>query len=114
MMFFDAGQTEIESTEAEGQLSVINAQAVQNRGLHVVDMDGVFNDVKAEFIGLAVRDPGSNAASGQPHGEGLWMVISSTAASQRGTGFDHGCPPELAAPDDERIIEQPAAFQVFD
>ena len=39
--------------EFVGQLQVIDAQEVQNRGVQVVDVDRVRDDVVAEVVGLA-------------------------------------------------------------
>lgn len=36
---------------------MVDAEAMQNRGLEVVDVDGIFCDVVAEFVGFA--DDGS-------------------------------------------------------
>ena len=40
--------------EFEGQPLVVDAQAVQNGGLQIVDVDRVGDDVVAEVVGLAV------------------------------------------------------------
>ena len=39
---------------AEGQPFVVEAQQVQDRGVEVVDVDGVLGDVDAVFVGRAV------------------------------------------------------------
>ena len=36
----DVGQAEVAAAEAEGQAFVVDAQAVQDRGVQVVDVDG--------------------------------------------------------------------------
>ena len=38
-MLFDAGEAMIEALEAEGEPAVVDAQAVQDRGVQVVDVD---------------------------------------------------------------------------
>ncbi len=38
--------------ELEGQLRVVDAQAVQDRGVQVVDVDRIADDVVAEVVGL--------------------------------------------------------------
>ena len=50
------GQAEIATLEAIGQLLVIDAQAVQDRGVQVVNVDRLVGDVVAEIVGLAVDD----------------------------------------------------------
>ena len=48
------GQAEVAALEAVGQLGVVEAQQVQDRGVQVVDVDLVLDDVEAELVGLAV------------------------------------------------------------
>ena len=48
------GQPEIAAGVAVGQLLVIDAQDVQQRGVQVVDGDAVFDGAEAEFVGCAV------------------------------------------------------------
>ena len=55
-MLFDAGEPHVEALELEGQAAVVDAQAVQDRGVEVVDVDRVLDDVVAEVVGLAVDD----------------------------------------------------------
>ena len=55
-MFLDAGQSHVQPLELERQPLVIDAEAVQDRGVHVVDVDRIFDDVVAEVVGLAVGD----------------------------------------------------------
>ena len=49
----DVGEAEVAALEAEGQLLVVEAEQVQDRGVEVVDVDAVFDGAEAEFVGLA-------------------------------------------------------------
>ena len=49
------GQAEIAALEAVGQLQVVEAEQVQDRGVEVVDVDRVLDDVPADVVGLADR-----------------------------------------------------------
>ena len=64
------------------------------RGVQVVDVDPVLDDVEAEVVGLAERDARLDAAAGQPHGEGVGVVVAAVVAA-----LDHRRAAELAAPD---------------
>ena len=55
-MAVDVGKPIIAPLEAVGEPFVVEAEAVQNRGLEVVDVHLVAGHVEAEFIGLAVGD----------------------------------------------------------
>ena len=48
------GQAEVAAGVAEGEAFVVEAEQVQDRGLQVVDVDRVLDDVEAEVVGLAV------------------------------------------------------------
>src|SRR5262245_26377185 len=94
------GQPEVSPLEAVRQPGVIDSQAVQDGGLEVVDVDGVFHDVVAELVGLAVGDPSLDAAAGHPDGETTRVVVA--AETLLGDlALAVGGTTELAAPDDE-------------
>src|SRR5260221_7395060 len=50
----------------EGELRVLEAEAVEDRGLKVVNVHAIFGDAVAHFVGRAVRDAGLDAAAGHP------------------------------------------------
>ena len=57
----------------------------------------------------AEGDARLDAAAGQPHREGVGMMVAAVVAA-----LDHRRAAELAAPDDERVVEQAALLQVLD
>ena len=77
--------------------------------MQVVDVDAVLDDVEAELVGLAERDARLDAAAGQPHGEGVGVMVAAVVAA-----LHHRRAAELAAPDDQRVVEQAALLQVLD
>ena len=66
MMLLDTGQSYIQSLEFCRQASVINAQAMQNCRVQVVNVDRVFRNVVAEVVGLAVNDSRLDSAASHP------------------------------------------------
>ena len=70
------GQPVVPALELVGQPRVIDAQAMEDRGVQVVDVDRVAGDVVAEVVGLAVGDAGLDAAAGQPDGEAAGVVVA--------------------------------------
>ena len=104
----DVGQAVVAALELVRQPRVVDAQAVQDRGVQVVDVDRVLGDVVAEVVGLAVGDPGLDAAAGQPDGEAAGMVVAAVVVGgQRALAVDGAA--EFAAPDDQRVVEQARA-----
>src|SRR3989442_1401915 len=89
------------------------AQWYENRRLQVVDVDGIARDAKAQFVGFAVDVPALHAAAGHPHAVRDGVVVAAHRSADGGIRFDHRGAPELAAPDDQRVLEQPALFQVL-
>src|SRR5207253_1390871 len=110
----DVRQPEVASGVAEGQALVVEAEEVQDGGLQVMDVDRVIDDVEAEVVGGTVGESALDAAAGQPHGEGLRVVVAAEATVEGRVRLDHRRPAELAAPDDQRFVEQPPLFQVQD
>jgi hypothetical protein len=101
------GQAEIAAVEAEGETLVIEAQEVQEGGVQVVDADLVGDGLVADVVGRAVADAPFGATARQPDGEGVGIVVAAGAAL-----LHDGQAAELAAPDDERRIQEAAGFQV--
>ena len=52
----DVGQAEVAAGVAVGELGVVEAEQVQDRGVQVVDVDLVLDGVVAVVVGLAVDD----------------------------------------------------------
>ena len=77
------GQAEVAAVVAVGQLLVVEAEQVQDRGVQVVDADAVDDRLVADLVGLAVVDAALDAAAGQPDGEGVRVVVAAGAALLR-------------------------------
>jgi hypothetical protein len=73
-------QTEVAALKFVGQLGVIDAQAMEDRGVKVVDVDGVFHYVIAEVVGLAMGKAALDAATGHPNGKAARMVITAVVS----------------------------------
>ena len=56
---------------------MVDAQQVHKRGLEIMNVNRVFNDVVAERIGFPVREALFDARSGHPDGEAFRMMIAS-------------------------------------
>jgi hypothetical protein len=107
---FDIGQTKVASLEAVGEFRVVESEEVQESRVEVVDVDFVFDDVEAEFIGFTHGYSGFKAAAGHPHGKSLRMMIAAEFATGVGIAFDHRRTSKFAAPQYERVVEKAALF----
>ena len=110
----DIGQAEIAALETVGQFRVIESEQMQQRRVQIVHVDLVLHDVETEFVGFAESDARFDAAAGHPHRERLRMMIAAQFASGVRIAFHHRRAAEFAAPDDQRVVEQAALFQILD
>ena len=85
---------------------MVQAEQMQNCRVQVVDVDFVLRGVITVVVGRAVARARFNAGSGQPHRIAIRVMVAAVAA------FGHGRAPEFAAPDDQRVFEQPARFEI--
>jgi hypothetical protein len=60
-------QPELAALEAIGEAFVIDAEAVQDGGLKVMDMDGILQGIETEVVGTAESHTGLDAAAGHPN-----------------------------------------------
>ena len=88
----DVGKALVATAVSKDKPFVVDAELMQNGGLEVVDVHGVFGDVDAVVVSLAVGDAGAHAATGEPHHETVRIVVATIAV------FANGCAPEFAAP----------------
>jgi hypothetical protein len=79
---------------------VVEAEEVEDRGVEIVDVNSVLGRVEAEVVGLAQGDPGLDPATGQPHREGVGVVVPAVVAA-----LNHRGPAELPSPDDQGVFE---------
>src|SRR5690606_30807832 len=109
----DAGHALIEPLEAEREPLVVDSQEVEDRRAQITDVDGVADDVVAEVVRLAVFEAPFHAASGEPHREASpVMVAPLLVLRELALRIDRTA--ELAAEDDQRIVEHAALLEVAD
>src|SRR5262245_28516416 len=73
----NVSQPEIAPLEAIRQSLVVDPQAVEQRRVEVVNVNGLIDDVVAEVVGFAVDDARLYAAAGQPHREIARVMVAS-------------------------------------
>src|SRR5436190_6232664 len=73
-------------------------------------VDRVFTGADAVVVGGAVDDPSFDAATGEPGGEDLVMMLTAGV----GGLFVVGGAAELGGPDDERFVEEAPLLEVRD
>src|SRR5579883_1337842 len=98
----DVSQPHIASGVAVGQALVIETKQVEYGGVQIVYVHRMFDGLVAEFVGLTVGDSGLHAASGQPEGESVVVVVAAIGvlAVRRAA--------EFPAPNHQRLVQQPS------
>ena len=112
-LMFDAGQPLFESLEWEGELFVIDSHAMEDGGVEIIDMDRIFGDVVAEFVGGSEFDSPSDATAGHPHRKTLRVVIAAVVGFGESTLAVNG-PSEFPSPNDECRVEESPLLKVLD
>src|SRR3954454_6411820 len=82
-----------------------------------MDADLVLDGLEAELVGGAVDVAALDAAAGHPDGETVVVVVAAVhlAHVRAGGGeLDGGGAAELAAPDDQGVLEHPALLQILE
>lgn len=106
-------QAVVPSLESIGKPLVIQSQAMQYRGVQVVDMNGIADNVVAIVVRGTVADAGPHSAPCEPHGEAASMMVPAViVGGERSLGIDRTA--ELAAKNHERILQESALFQIGD
>ena len=113
MVFFHSCQAEVESLKAEGKTGVINSHEFKNGGLKIMNVNGVLDHVKTQLIGLAQSYAWFRSSARHPHGEGLGVMISPIATSQRCAGLDHRGSSKFTAPNDQGVLQHPKSLEIL-
>lgn len=72
----NVGEAEVAASVTEGEPLVIEAKQVEERGVEIVNVDFVFDGLKAEFVGRPVDVAAPNTTARQPHGEPVMIVVA--------------------------------------
>src|SRR5437870_6580339 len=108
------GQPKVSAQVTVGELFVIEAEAMQDGGLQVVDVYLVFDVVEPDVIVFADDLAAANPAAGQPHAIAVRVMIAPGVLEVvRTVHLSHGSSPELAAPHDQRRIQKAALLQIL-
>src|SRR5437016_408032 len=104
----NVGEAIVAALEAVDQFGVIKTEQVEDRRLQVVDVDLVPGDGEPKLVGFAMRIAALDAAARQPHGVTVGIVVTAQEFAGRGTALAERRAAELAATDDQGVIQQSA------
>src|SRR5436190_12184820 len=84
---------------------------MQDGGVQIMDMDGIFQGPITKLVGGAIGKAPLNATTGEPNGEAPVVVIPSAAGFSIHQ-FDSRGAAKFAAADDEGLLKQTPLLQV--
>ena len=94
---------------AVGEFFVVEAHQMQEGGVEVVNVDAVLHGLGTVIVGQAVSVAAADAATGQPDGESIGVVV---AAGVLAFALGGSSATEFAAEKNESILEHAAHFQI--
>ncbi len=103
-------EAEIPSLKAISELFMIKTEKVKDGRMKVVHVNFAIDYPKAKLIGLTVDVAFLQSRAGDPHGEGVNVVVTANSF----TDFTHRGAAEFTAPDYQCFVKQPAFLQVKD
>ena len=80
---------------------MVEAEEVEEGGVEIVDVDGVFNDVPADLVGFADDLPALDAAAGHEDRKRERMMVATGVGRSAATVFAQRRASELARPNHE-------------
>jgi hypothetical protein len=109
----DVGEPVVAALVAEGEAFVVDTHGMEESGVEVVHVNGIADDIVAEFVGFPVDEAFLEATASHPHGEAAGVVIASEVVLAD-VALAVGRATEFAAPDDEGFVEEAALLEVGD
>ena len=95
----DIRQSKIAAGVAVCQAFVVNSQRIQQCGVQVVHVDGVFDGMKTEVIGRAIGQTIFDATAGHPHRECLRVMTEDGYNGWHSLEWEKMWHPDLVGPD---------------
>lgn len=106
----DIRQPEVAAGIAISQLLVIESHDVQDGGVEIVNVHGIFQHFVADVVCLAVDDAGFHTAAGEPDGKGAAAMIAVVCSP---AALRPRCAAEFGAEDEQSILQQIPLLQIL-
>ncbi len=101
----NVGNPKVAALEAVGQPFVVQAEQSQDRCVEIVHVNGRLGNAPSDIVRLADHLSASDAATGEPHTEGIGMMITPRDFREIGAIFAQRRSTEFATPHDQRVVE---------
>ena len=103
----DIREPKIAPRMSVGQALVVEPEQVQHGSVQIVDVHAIADRLEAKVVSRAMDISTLGPTPGQPHRETVVIVVAPRGGSHLLAlrEFNRRRPPELAAPDHERVIQ---------
>ena len=101
------GQPKVTPSVPMGQAQMVDTHQMQQCRVEIMDVHFVLDSVITVFVGGSVLETAFNSSTRHPHGKAFGVVITPVFALR------HRCSSKLSAPHNERIVQHPALFKIF-
>src|SRR5262245_31958749 len=94
---------------------MVEAQKLEDRGVEIMNMNGILNRSKPEFISGPVNIAAADAAAGHPHRKPVMIVVTAVDFSGIGAGsgkLNSGCASKFTAPNHEGVVKHAALLEI--
>src|SRR5262245_27726812 len=85
---------------------------MHDRGLEIVDMDAVVADVETQVVRGSITDAMTQTPACQEEREREGVMVTPQERAVGGAAFAERRSAKLAAPDDKRLVQQAAMFEI--
>ena len=92
-------QSVIKTAVGKDQAFMIKAQEMQNGGMQIMNVNGVFVNHETEIISGTIGEAGFETAARHPNSE-CFLVMIASGGFLLGTSLKHGRTSKFASPDD--------------
>ena len=99
--------------EAIGQLFMVDAEKMHDRGLKIMNMHFVLHRIETEVVGGPVGHSGFSSASRHPYGEGIRVVVASPSLAVLDVTLNEWRAAKFASPDDQGVVEHAPHLEVL-
>ena len=82
--------------------------------MQIMNVHHVLDRLETKFVGGAMDRAAFDAATGQPNGKTVWVVVAPVLRDTRTIEFDRGRSAKFTAEDDQCILKHSALFQILE
>ena len=109
----DAGKALLQALKGKTEAVVVDTHAVQDSGVHLVEVNGVLRNVVAEVISRSVAHACLDTSAGHPHAEVAGVVVTAVVLPCQ-FALAIGSTPEFTAENNQRVLQHAPLLEILD